>query len=61
MTGRPWPWNTDPRVLWFSEGDYVQERSVAEVQGIYRGVSRTADVFLIEHGGIAVGDGWVQR
>lgn len=39
------PWNRDPRVLWFSEGDYVQERSIAEVQGIYRGVSQTADVF----------------
>lgn len=53
-------WNTDPRVLWLSEGDHVRERSIAEVQGIYRGVSQTADVILIEHGGVAVGDGWVQ-
>ena len=54
------PWNTDPRVLWFSEGDFVEERSVAEVQGIYRGVSQAADVFVIENNGVAVGDGWVQ-
>jgi RimJ/RimL family protein N-acetyltransferase len=54
------PWNTDPRVLWFSEGGFVEERSVAEVQGIYRGVSQAADVFVIENDGVAVGDGWVQ-
>ena len=54
------PWSTDPRVLWFSEGDFVEDRSVVEVQEIYRGVSQAADVFVIENDGVAVGDSWVQ-
>ncbi len=54
-------WLTDPRVLWFSEGDDVQGRSIAEVQAIYRSISRTADIFLILRDGVAVGDGWLQR
>jgi hypothetical protein len=47
-------------VLWFSEGDFVEKRSMIEVQGTYRGVSQAADVFVIESVGVAVGDGWVQ-
>ncbi len=53
-------WYTDPRVLWFSEGDHVEERSIVEVQGIYRGVSQAAEVFVVEHLGVPIGDGWVR-
>lgn len=53
-------WQADPRVLWFSEGGFVDGRPLAETQGIYRGVSQSADVFVIERDGVPVGDGWVQ-
>lgn len=53
-------WQSDLRVLWFSEGDFVEERSMAETQAICRAVSQTADMFVIEHDGVAVGDGWLQ-
>ena len=54
------PWNTDPRVLWFSDGPEIDSRTLDEVQAIYRGVSQAADVFVLEVDGRAVGDGWVQ-
>ena len=54
-------WQGDPRVLWFSEGGFVEDRPLAETQGIYRSVSQAADVFVIERDGVAVGDGWVQE
>jgi len=54
-------WNTDPRVLWFSDNGAVEERSIADVQAIYREVSHDAEMFVIEHEGVAVGDGWVQQ
>lgn len=55
------PWLTDPRVLWFSEGDDVPPRPLTEAQAIYRAVSKTADIFLIVDHGTPIGDGWVQR
>ena len=55
------PWLTDERVLWFSEGDDVPDRPLAETQSIYRAVSQTANIFLIVDRGTPVGDGWVQR
>lgn len=53
------PWATDPRVLRFS--DFVERRTMAEIQGIYHGVSRTAELFVIERAGVPVGDGWLQE
>lgn len=53
-------WNTDPRVLRFSDNGEVSQRSLAEVRGIYRGVSQAADMFVFDLDGVAVGDGWVQ-
>ena len=53
------PWVTDARVLRFT--DCVGERPMAEVQGIYRGVSQRAELFVIERDGVAVGDGWLQE
>ena len=64
MTEDDWdviaPWNTDPRVLWFTDNGAVSQRSLAEVQAIYRGVSQAAEVFVFQLDGVAVGDGWVQ-
>jgi RimJ/RimL family protein N-acetyltransferase/8-oxo-dGTP pyrophosphatase MutT (NUDIX family) len=53
------PWVTDPRVLRFS--DFVEERSLAEVQAIYRGVAPTSELYVIERDGVPVGDGWLQE
>lgn len=39
----------------------MDERSIAEIQGIYRAVSQAAEVFVIERDGVAVGDGWLQE
>ena len=52
-------WNNDPEVLWFTEGDRVSSRTIEEVRAIYRGVSRTAFCFVIEHEGSAIGECWL--
>lgn len=54
-------WNSDPEVLYFSEGEDVSSRSLEEIQGIYRGVSRDAFCFTIELEGKPVGECWLQR
>lgn len=54
-------WNNDPDVLWFTDNGGVSERSLTELQQIHRVVSRTADLFVFEIDGVAVGDGWVQQ
>ena len=54
------PWNQDPEVLWFSEGDYVDHQTLDEIRQIYRRVGAHADMFVFELDGIAIGDGWVQ-
>jgi RimJ/RimL family protein N-acetyltransferase len=65
LTERDWPrlyrWNSDPEVLYFSEGDDVDCYSPEDVQGIYRTVSQTAFCFIIEVDGTPVGECWLQR
>jgi RimJ/RimL family protein N-acetyltransferase len=65
LTERDWPllyrWNSDPEVLYFSEGDDVDAYSPEDVQGIYRTVSQTAFCFVIEVEGTPVGECWLQR
>jgi RimJ/RimL family protein N-acetyltransferase len=41
-------WNSDPQVLYYSEGDDVQAYSFEDIQGIYRGVSQSAFCFVAE-------------
>ncbi len=64
MTEDDWPlveaWNADPEVLYFVEGDDVAPRLPDEVRAIYRHVSRTALMFIIEVGGRGVGECWLQ-
>jgi aminoglycoside 6'-N-acetyltransferase len=65
MTEEDWPvllrWNSDPEVLYYSEGDDVQGYGLEEVQAIYHGVSRNAFCFLIEFAGAPIGECWLQR
>jgi len=41
-------WNSDPDVLYFSEGDDIEKYSLEDVQGIYGYVSKMAFTFIIE-------------
>ncbi|MBN2047092.1 MAG: GNAT family N-acetyltransferase [Anaerolineaceae bacterium] len=65
MTEADWPhllvWNSDPDVLYYSEGDDVPSYSLEEVQGIYCMISQTALCFIIEYQGTPIGDCWLQR
>ncbi|MEK7474847.1 MAG: GNAT family N-acetyltransferase [Candidatus Coatesbacteria bacterium] len=54
-------WNNDPEVLYFSEGDDIRSRTMEETKGLYAQVSESAFMFMIEHGGIPVGECWLQR
>jgi aminoglycoside 6'-N-acetyltransferase len=54
-------WNSDPEVLYFSEGDDVPSYSLDEIQTIYRSVSQTAFCFIIEAEGAPVGECWLQQ
>jgi len=65
MTEEDWPvlekWNTDPEVLYFSEGDAVTSYSPEMVRRIYRGVCANAFCFIIEVDDKPVGECWLQR
>ena len=65
LTERDWPllyrWNSDPEVLYYSEGNDVACYSQEDVQGIYRTVCKAAYCFVIETGGVPVGECWLQR
>ena len=54
-------WNSDPEVLYYSEGDDVKSRTLEETQGIYRGVSKAAFVFMAELDGRPIGECWLQK
>ena len=54
-------WNSDPEVLYFSDGNDVDSYSLEEVQVIYRGISQNAFMFIIEYGGRAIGECWLQE
>jgi len=65
MTESDWDvlarWGSDPDVLWFSEGDDVESRSLVDVQRIYRGVSETAFCFIMQFNGHRIGECWLQK
>jgi len=54
-------WNSDPEVLYWTEGDDVTSYSLEDVQGIYRGVSRNAFCFMIEFEESLIGECWLQK
>jgi aminoglycoside 6'-N-acetyltransferase len=54
-------WNSDPELLYFSEGNDVTSYTLEEIQGIYRDVSQTGFCFIIELDGKPIGECWLQR
>jgi RimJ/RimL family protein N-acetyltransferase len=54
------PWETDPDVLWFSEGGDPRPWTIDEWKPIYRDISRAAEMFVVERAGTAVGTAWLQ-
>jgi RimJ/RimL family protein N-acetyltransferase len=54
-------WNNDPEVLYFAEEDDVRERSLADVQAIYRQTSQNGILFMAECSGRPIGECWLQR
>ena len=55
------PWNQDPEVLYYSEGDPVQRWELADIQEIYRQVSQEAYCFMVELSGRPIGECWLQQ
>ena len=54
-------WNSDPEVLYFSEGDDVSSYSLDAIQGMYRGVSQSAYCFIILFDARPIGECWLQE
>src|SRR5262249_61705775 len=54
-------WNSDPEVLYYSEGDNITSRNMEDVQEMYRWVSQTAFCFMIEVSGMPIGECWLQQ
>jgi RimJ/RimL family protein N-acetyltransferase len=56
MTENDWyilaRWNSDPEILYFSEGADVESYDLEEVQGIYRWVSQNAFCFIAMEEGL---------
>ena len=65
MTENDWDilvrWNSDPEILYFSEGGDVESYDLEDVQGIYRWVSQNAFCFIIEFNDQPIGECWLQR
>src|SRR5262245_19564669 len=65
MTENDWDilarWNSDPEVLYFSEGADVESYDLEEVQGMYRWVSQNAFCFIIEFNDQPIGKCWLQQ
>jgi aminoglycoside 6'-N-acetyltransferase len=60
-----WPlllaWSNDAEILYYSEGDDLTHYDLADVQRVYRAISRQAFCFIIERDGAAIGECWLQR
>lgn len=54
-------WNSDPEILYYSEGDDVTSYTLEQIQQIYRGVSQNAFCFIFEVDGDPVGEAWLQK
>lgn len=65
MTEADWDilleWNSDPEVLYFSEGGDVTSWTLQQIQDILRGVSQNAYVFIAELNGQPIGECWLQQ
>lgn len=54
-------WNSDPDVLYWTEGGLNLSYDAALVEQIYGGVSQNAHCFLVETDGIPIGECWLQK
>ncbi|MBC8444519.1 MAG: GNAT family N-acetyltransferase [Chloroflexi bacterium] len=54
-------WNSDPEVLYYSEGDDVASYTPEQVRDIYCSVCQNALCSIIEADGVPVGDCWLQE
>ncbi|MCL2408686.1 MAG: GNAT family N-acetyltransferase [Oscillospiraceae bacterium] len=54
-------WNADPEVLYWCEGEDVQENDADTVHIIYGNVSQAAFCFLVEVDGYPIGGCWLQK
>ncbi len=54
-------WNSDPEVLYWTEGDDVESYPPEVVHKIYGGISQNNLCFLVEVNGRAIGDCWLQK
>jgi len=65
MTESDWAvllrWIQDPRVLVFWDSERTDPWSLEALQGVYRRISQSAFMFMIEFEGKAVGEAWLQR
>lgn len=52
-------WNSNPEVLYWTEGDDVGSYPPEVVQEIYGGISQNNLCFLVEVNGRAIGDCWL--
>lgn len=66
MTENDWDillkWNSDPEVLYYSDGRDIDAYIMEDMQDIYRGVSHTpAYCFVVEIDGKPIGECWLQK
>lgn len=54
-------WESDPEVLYYFDGDWITDRELEMTQLIYRGVSRSAFVFIAEFECNPIGVCWLQK
>ena len=54
-------WNSDPEVLYWSDGSVVEAYDEESVKGIYGQTSQTAICFLVEADGVPIGECWLQQ
>ena len=65
MTEQDWDvlakWDTDPEVVYYSDGDWLDGYDLETTQMIYRGVSQTAFNFIAELDCVRIGYCWLQK
>lgn len=54
-------WNSDPDVLYWSEGDDIESWRLEDMMEMYRTVSERAFCFIIEAEGKPIGECWLQK
>ena len=54
-------WNSDPEVLYWTEGEDVESYPPEVIHQIYGGISQNNLCFLVEVNGKIIGECWLQR